>query len=77
MDGWFLESISRPQQPQHTLPLTPGIHVIANNQRHANYLWAMAVEQHVSSALMTQIAAVNRHRRIDPSYQLHLLPPTA
>jgi hypothetical protein len=78
MDGWFLESINRPQQhQQHTLPLTPGIHVVANNQRHANWLWAMAVEQHVSSALMTQIAAGNRRHRTDPSYQLHLLPPTA
>jgi hypothetical protein len=77
MDGWFLESISRPQQPQHTLPLTPGINVVANSPRQANWLWALAVEQHVSQALMAGIASNNRHRRTDPSYQLHLLPPTA
>ena len=62
---------------QITPQLTPGIHVVANTPRQANYLWAMAVEQHVSSALMTQIAAGNRRHRTDPSYQLHLLPPTA
>ena len=58
---------------QHTLPLAPGIHVVASNQRQANWLWGLAVEQHVSSALMTQIAADNS-RRSQPSYQLHLLP---
>lgn len=74
MDGWFLESLNRPQQPQqHTLPLTPGIHVVASNPRQANWLWGLAVEQHVSSALMTQIAADNS-RRSQPSYQLYLLP---
>lgn len=57
-----------------TPQLTPGIHVVANSPRHANYLWALAVEQHVSSALMTQIAAGRRRHRTDPSYQLHLLP---
>jgi hypothetical protein len=60
-----------------TPTIAPGIHVVANNQRHANWLWALAVEQHVSQALMAGIASNNRHRRIDPSYQLHLLPPTA
>lgn len=59
--------------PQHTLPLTPGIYVVAKNPRQAKWLWALAVEQHVSSALMTQIAAGNRRHRTDPSYQLHLL----
>lgn len=73
MDGWFLESLNRPQQPQHTLPLTPGIYVVANSPRQAKWLWGLAVEQHVSSALMTQIAADNS-RRSQPSYQLHLLP---
>jgi hypothetical protein len=58
-----------------TPTITPGIHVVANNQRHANWLWAMAVEQHVSQALMAGIASNNQHRRTDPSYQLHLLPP--
>lgn len=73
MDGWFLESLNRPQQPQQRLPLAPGIHVVASNPRQAKWLWALAVEQHVSSALMTQIAAGNRRHRTDPSYQLHLL----
>lgn len=59
--------------PQHTLPLTPGIYVVANSPRQAKWLWGLAVEQHVSSALMTQIAADNS-RRSQPSYQLHLLP---
>lgn len=58
---------------QRTLPLAPGIHVVASNPRQANWLWGLAVEQHVSSALMTQIAADNS-RRSQPSYQLHLLP---
>ena len=60
-----------------TPQLPPGIHVVANSPRQANYLWALAVEQHVSSALMTQIAAGNRRHRTEPTYQLHLLPPTA
>jgi hypothetical protein len=55
--------------------LNPGIHVVANSPRQANWIWALAVEQHVSSALMTQIAAGNRRRRSGPNYQLHLLPP--
>lgn len=54
-------------------PVAPGIHVVASNPRQANWLWGLAVEQHVSSALMTQIAADNS-RRSQPSYQLHLLP---
>jgi hypothetical protein len=70
MDGWFLESLSTPQPAPQSLPLPPGVHVVANSAHQARWLWGMAVEQHVSSALMAQIAA----RRSEPSYQLHLLP---
>jgi hypothetical protein len=73
MDGWFLESISKPQQPQQRLPLPPGIHVVANSPRQANWLWAQAVEDHISRALMAQIATGNRHQA-QPAFQLHLLP---
>ena len=59
--------------PDCTLPIAPVVYVVANSQRQANWLWGLAVEQHVSSALMTQIAADNS-RRSEPSYQLHLLP---
>ena len=76
-DSTMIRTIHRVWQrfaaPRHTLPLTPGIYVVAKNQRQANWLWGLAVEQHVSSALMTQIAADNS-RRSQPSYQLHLLP---
>jgi prophage antirepressor-like protein len=57
--------------------LTQGIHVVANSQRHANWLWALAVEEHVGRALMAGIGSNNQRRRTDPSYQLHLLPPAA
>jgi prophage antirepressor-like protein len=60
-----------------TPQLPPGIHVVANNQRHANWLWGLAVEEHVSRALMSSIASNGRRRRTDPAYQLHLLPPAS
>jgi prophage antirepressor-like protein len=59
-----------------TPPLPPGVHVVANNPRHANWLWALAVEQHVSSALMAQIAAGGRSRQ-HHAFQLHLLTPAS
>ena len=70
MDGWFLESISRPQQPQQPLPLTPGIHIVANSPRHARWLWAQAVEAEVSACLMRSVA-----ERTQTPFQTHLLPP--
>jgi Prophage antirepressor len=54
-------------------PLPPGVHVVANSPRQANWLWAQAVEDHVSRALMTQVAASN-HREPPATFQLHLLP---
>jgi hypothetical protein len=71
MDGWFLESLSRPQQPQQALPLTLGIHVVANSPRHARWLWAQAVEAEVSASLMRSVA-----ERTPAPYQAHLLPST-
>jgi len=56
-----------------TPALPPGIHVVANTPRQANWLWAQAVEDHVSRALMTQVAASN-HREPPATFQLHLLP---
>lgn len=60
--------------PTPTPQLTHGIHVVAKNQRHANYLIAMAVEDHLSRALMSGFVSNNQRRRTDPSFQLHLLP---
>lgn len=53
--------------------LPPGIHVVANSPRQANWLWAQAVEDHISRALMAQIATGNRHQA-QSAFQLHLLP---
>jgi hypothetical protein len=70
MDGWFLESLSRPHRAPQPLPLTPGIHIVANSPRHARWIWAQAVEGEVSASLMRSIA---EHR--DAPFQTHLLPP--
>lgn len=59
--------------PAATPALPPGIHVVANTPRQASWLWAQAVEDHVSRALMTQVAASN-HRESPATFQLHLLP---
>ena len=66
-------SYSTPAASSSAPALPPGVHVVASNPRQANWLWGLAVEQHVSSALMTQIATHNS-RRSEPAYQLHLLP---
>jgi len=76
MDGWFLESIQRPAapQPKALAPALPhGVHVIASNPRHADWLWAEAVEKQVSAALMAQIAANHTRRSSRQPYQLHLI----
>lgn len=75
MDGWFLESMQRPAQPQPLAlapTLAPGVHVIASNPRHADWLWMQAVEKQVSAALMTQIAANHSRREPQQPFQLHL-----
>jgi hypothetical protein len=69
MDGWFLESLSRPQPALQPAPLRPGIHVVANSPRHARWLWAQAVEAEVSASLMRSVA-----ERTPAPYQAHLLP---
>ena len=60
--------------PHHTLPLTPGIYVVASSPRHANWLWMQAVEHQVSAALMTQIVANRGRQQSQLPFQLHLLP---
>lgn len=70
MDGWFLESLTRPSQPQ----LPHGVHVVASNPRHAAWLWAMAVETEVGRALMRSTIAGHRSAPAPDHYQLHLLP---
>ena len=57
-----------------TPSLAPGIHVVANNQRHANWLWGQAVEAHVSAALMRSMSHDTQHRIHPSHFQLHLLP---
>lgn len=56
--------------PQQALPLTPGIHVVANSPRHARWLWAQAVEAEVSRSLMRSVS-----ERAPAPFQTHLLPP--
>ena len=55
-----------------TPSLPPGVHVVANNPRHANWLWAQAVEAHLSAALMHSLARDNRHAINSPHFQPHL-----
>lgn len=55
---------------QHALPLTPGIHVVANSPRHARWLWSQAVEAEVSRSLMRSVS-----ERAPVPFQTHLLPP--
>lgn len=69
MDGWFLESISRPQQPPQQASLPMGIHIVANSPRHARWIWAQAVEAEVSAALMRSVA-----ERTQTPFRTHLLP---
>jgi hypothetical protein len=72
MDGWFLESLTQPQQPQQ---LPYGVHVVAANERHASRLMKEAVEREISAALMRSLVHENE-RRPRPQlghYQLHLL----
>jgi hypothetical protein len=64
-----LTVVTAPSTPS----LPPGVHVVASSPRQANWLWALAVEQHVSSALMTQIIASGRSRQ-PRAFQMHLLP---
>jgi hypothetical protein len=71
MDGWFLETVARPRPVAQRLP--HGVHVIADNPRHAAWLWATAVEAEVSAAL-TRSTIAGRHLHPAPThYQLHLL----
>jgi prophage antirepressor-like protein len=62
--------------PSTAPTLPPGVHVIASSPRQANWLWALAVEQHVSSALMAQVAAGGRSQS-PHAFQLHLLEPAS
>ena len=55
--------------PQQALPLTPGIHVVANSPRHARWLWAQAVEAEVSRSLMRSVS-----ERAPAPFHTHLLP---
>lgn len=70
MDGWFLESLSRPARPQR---LPYGVHVIADNSRQAAWLWATAVEAEVSAALSRSTIAGRHLHPVPKHYQLHLL----
>lgn len=45
MDGWFLESLTRPEHSAPAQPtLAPGVHVVADNYRDAHRLWAGALK---------------------------------
>jgi hypothetical protein len=56
--------------PQQTLPITPGVYVVANSPRQARCLWRLAVEAEVSASLMRPVS----HRAPEP-FQTHLLTP--
>jgi hypothetical protein len=60
-----IAALTKPQG----LPLTPGIHIVANSPRHARWLWAQAVEQEVSRSLMRSVP-----ERAPAPFQTHLLP---
>ena len=47
MDGWFLESISKPQQP----PLQQGIHIVAGTKRDAQLIWASTLRKELLASL--------------------------
>jgi hypothetical protein len=68
----FPASVSTALTTAPTPSLPPGVHVVANNPRHANWLWAQAVEAHVSAALMHSLARDNRHAINSPHFQPHL-----
>jgi hypothetical protein len=68
----FPASVSTALTAAPTPPLPPGVHVVANNPRHANWLWAQAVEAHLSAALMHSLARDNRHAINSPHFQPHL-----
>lgn len=72
MDSWFLQASTQPAAPPPTPSLPPGVHVVANNPRHANWLWAQAVEAHLSAVLMHSLARDNRHAINSPHFQPHL-----
>ena len=58
--------------PAPAPPLPHGVHVVAKNHRHANWLWNLAVEQHVGQALMCKIARDNRQHTNPSHIQIHL-----
>lgn len=79
MDGWFLESMQRPTQPLALAPtLAEGVHVVASDPRHANWLWMQAVENQLRVALMTQYPPTKGACWTGPAqqqqpFQLHLI----
>lgn len=48
MDGWFLESISKPQQQP---PLQQGIHIVASTKRDAHLIWAATLRKELLASL--------------------------
>lgn len=54
MDGWFLESVTTPQQPLQQALLEPqaeGVAVFAQTKRQAADLWRKAIQLEINSAL--------------------------
>jgi hypothetical protein len=73
MDGWFLESLTQPQQPQQ---LPYGIHVVAATRRHAAELWWEAINEEVQSCMARRLKPTHRTDAglpLPSNYQLHLI----
>lgn len=57
----------------HPTPTLPhGVHVVAKNHRHANWLWNLAVEQHVGQALMGKYVYDCQRHRTPSDIHFHL-----
>lgn len=57
MDGWFLESLTRPQQPAYS---GTGVYVVAPTQREACTIWRDAVQDAVNSAIAGRFSPDHR-----------------
>jgi hypothetical protein len=60
MDGWFLESLTRPQQPQRPAYSGTGVYVVAPTQREACTIWRDAVQDAVNSAIAGRFSPEHR-----------------
>lgn len=80
MDGWFLESITQPQQPlQQALPepQVEGVAVFAQTERHAAQLWREAIQLEITSALAHRLGKSRTEPRLYNCKWLPINPPVS